>query len=146
MRATASSGIAVKTVALLLSYPSAAPHRSAMSVPSPVPSFPPAVPRSGSPVAGFWLDLLIAVATLLGLSMLCGLAWGAWRGVEVGLELVHSGNAAPTGADVAKAMGTPGALAQLLMRQTMERNLPPARIEFRIFFKISAFRPDIVVS
>ena len=86
-----------------------------MSVPSPVPSFPPAVPRSGSPVAGFWLDLLIAVATLLGLSMLCGLAWGAWRGVEVGLELVHSGNAAPTGADVAKAMGTPGALAQLLM-------------------------------
>ncbi len=90
-----------------------------MSLPPPVPapsSLPPtATARSGKPVAGFFLDLLIAFSTLFGLSLLCGLAWGAWRGIEIGIELARNGGAAPSGQDVMDAMGTPGALAQLLM-------------------------------
>ncbi|KRG88387.1 membrane protein [Stenotrophomonas daejeonensis] len=85
------------------------------SVPIPTPLPPAATPRPASPLAAFWLDLLIAAATLFGLSLLCGLAWGMWRGIQVGIEAARSGAGAPAAQEVAKLMGTPGALAQLLM-------------------------------
>lgn len=66
-------------------------------------------------MAAFWLDLLIAAAVLFGLSLACGLAWGAWRGIRVGVELARNGAAAPQAQEVARLMGTPGALAQLLI-------------------------------
>ncbi|WP_269789550.1 CPBP family intramembrane glutamic endopeptidase [Stenotrophomonas sp. Iso1] len=92
-----------------------------MSVPpsvpvsSPSPSLPPAARRPGSPVAGFGLDLLIAIGALLGLSLACSLAWGLWRGIEVGMEAARTGNGPPAAADMAALMGDPGALAQILI-------------------------------
>ncbi|MGB3392552.1 MAG: CPBP family intramembrane glutamic endopeptidase [Stenotrophomonas sp.] len=86
-----------------------------MSAPSPVPIPSSTAPRPASPLAAFWLDLLIAATTLLGLSLLCGLAWGMWRGLQVGIEAARSGAGAPVAQEVAGMIGTPGALAQLLM-------------------------------
>lgn len=83
-----------------------------MSVPPPLS---PAVPRKASPLAGFFLDLLIAAVTLIGLSLVCSIAWGLWRGVEVGMEAAKSGNGMPGGADMANLLGQPGALAQILI-------------------------------
>lgn len=74
----------------------------------------PSVPKPGSPVLGFALDLLIGVATLLFLSVLGGLAWALGRGVEVGMQAARDG-ATPAGAELATALGAPGALAQMLI-------------------------------
>lgn len=68
----------------------------------------------GSPVLGFGLDLLIGIATLLFLSVLGGLAWGLWRGVEVGMQAARDG-ATPVASELANALGAPGALAQMLI-------------------------------
>ncbi|KRG41508.1 hypothetical protein ARC78_11215 [Stenotrophomonas pictorum JCM 9942] len=91
---------------------------------SALPPLPPApavarsaagIRQAGSPVAGFFLDLLIAAATLLGLSLLCSVVWGVWRGVEVGREAARSGTGLSAAADMAQLLGQPGALAQMLM-------------------------------
>lgn len=89
---------------------------SATAPPASVtPPLPPTLPgppprKPGSPVAGFFIDLGIAIATLLALSMLSGLLWGMFRAVEVVKE---------QGPDAAAAamqqLGQPGALAQILM-------------------------------
>ncbi|KRG61923.1 membrane protein [Stenotrophomonas humi] len=84
-------------------------------VTSPTPSLPPVARRPGSPVAGFGIDLLIAIGALLGLSLACSLAWGVWRGIEVGMAAARNGNGAPAAADMAALMGQPGALAQMLI-------------------------------
>ncbi|MGV8960070.1 MAG: CPBP family intramembrane glutamic endopeptidase [Stenotrophomonas sp.] len=92
-----------------------------MSVPPPVPlassslTSPPHNASTGSPLAAFWLDLAIGIATLLGVSLACGLAWGMWRGAIVGIEAARNGNAAPAAGDIANQLGQPGALAQMLM-------------------------------
>lgn len=90
-----------------------------MSAPPPVPlSVPPATPpvsRPGSPLLGFGLDILLAASTLLGLSLLCGLAWGLWRGFEVGMAVAREGGGAPDAAQLGAQLGQPGALAQMLI-------------------------------
>lgn len=91
-----------------------------MSVPPPVPlssSLPTSPPpfRTGSPVLAFWLDLAIGIATLIGASLACGVVWGIWRGVMLGLESARSGATAPIAGDIASQLGQPGALAQMLM-------------------------------
>ena len=90
-----------------------------MSAPPPVPlSVPPATPpvsRPGSPLLGFGLDILLAASILLGLSLLCGLAWGLWRGIEVGMALAREGGGAPDAAQLGSQLGQPGALAQMLI-------------------------------
>lgn len=90
-----------------------------MSVTSPASSTPPVSPTasggtSGRPVAGFFLDLVIAIVALLGLSMLGGLAWGLYRGVVVGAEATRQGGTLDAGA-LAQQLGQPGPLAQILM-------------------------------
>ena len=59
----------------------------------PAASLPPAAgssSRRGSktdrPITGFFLDLLIAIAALLLLSVACGVAWAVVMGVQVALE------------------------------------------------------------
>jgi membrane protease YdiL (CAAX protease family) len=90
-----------------------------MSAPPPVPlSVPPAAPRAsrpGSPLLGFGLDILLAACILLGLSLACGLAWGLWRGFEVGMALAREGGGAPDAAQLGSQLGQPGALAQMLI-------------------------------
>lgn len=90
-----------------------------MSAPPPVPlSVPPATPpvsRPGSPLLGFGLDILLAASILLGLSLLCGLAWGLWRGFEVGMAVAREGGGAPDAAQLGAQLGQPGALAQMLI-------------------------------
>ncbi len=89
-----------------------------MSVPPPVPlSVPPAapsVPREGSPLLGFGLDVLLAAGILMGVSLLCSLAWGLWRGFEVGLAAARDGGM-PDAAQLGTQLGQPGALAQMLI-------------------------------
>ncbi|MCW4455344.1 CPBP family intramembrane metalloprotease [Flavobacterium sp. MXW15] len=80
------------------------------------PPFPPAASpplKTASPVAGFWIDLGIGIVTLLGVSIVCGIVWGLYRGVMIGIEAAGSGAVDP--ADIATQMGQPGALAQILM-------------------------------
>lgn len=93
-----------------------------MSVPPQVPlsSSPPLSaqrpsPHRGSALTAFWLDLAIGIATLLGVSLVCGVAWGLWRAVMTGIEAGRNGAAAPAAADIASQLGQPGALAQMLM-------------------------------
>lgn len=86
------------------------------SVPLPSPhSMPPPAAKAGSPVIGFWLDVLIAAVTLLGLSLIGGLVWGVWRGVEVGLAAARAGGAMPNPDTLTAQFGEPGALAQMLI-------------------------------
>lgn len=73
------------------------------------------VGQPGSPVGAFLLDLLIAATTLVGLSLLCSVAWRVWRGVEVGREVARTGAAMPAATDMAQLLGQPGALAQMLI-------------------------------
>ena len=80
----------------------------------PLSSSSPPTSNTGSPVLGFALDLLIGIATLLFLSVLGGLAWGLWRGFEVGMQAVREG-APPAAAELATSLGAPGALAQMLI-------------------------------
>lgn len=88
---------------------------SATAPASVTPPLPPTLPRTpprkpGSPLAGFLIDLGIAVLTLLGLSMVSGVLWGMYRAVEV----VREGGAEAASA-VMQQVGQPGALAQILM-------------------------------
>lgn len=89
-----------------------------MSSPPPVPS-PPSSPspavRPASPLLGFGLDVLIAGATLLGLSLFCGFAWAMWRAIQVGVSAARDGTPLPDGTAMAQQMGELGVLAQLLM-------------------------------
>lgn len=83
-----------------------------MSVPPPLS---PPMARKESPVIGFIADLLLAAGFLLCLSLACGLAWGLWRGVMVGMEAAKNGNGMPAGEELSGLLGDPGALAQILI-------------------------------
>ena len=85
-----------------------------VSAPPPVPPAT-AAPRRGSPVAGFFIDLGIGAATLFILSLVSGLAWGLYRGIQVGYASAKNNGAGLDPASVTEALGTPGALAQVLM-------------------------------
>ena len=85
-----------------------------VSAPPPVPPAT-AAPRRGSPVAGFFIDLGIGAATLFILSLVSGLAWGLYRGIQVGYASAKNNGTGIDPASVTEALGTPGALAQVLM-------------------------------
>ncbi|WP_313146941.1 CPBP family intramembrane glutamic endopeptidase [Stenotrophomonas sp.] len=85
-----------------------------VSAPPPVPPAS-AAPRRGSPVAGFFIDLGIGAATLFILSLVAGLAWGLYRGIQVGYASAKNTGAGIDPSSVTEALGTPGALAQVLM-------------------------------
>ncbi|WP_017911747.1 type II CAAX endopeptidase family protein [Xanthomonas sp. SHU 166] len=82
--------------------------------PLPLPFAPPARPRR--PILGFFLDVLLAAAVLLAVSVLSGLVWGVIRGFQLAMELKAQGVPADRlAALVAQQVGQPGALAQLLI-------------------------------
>lgn len=81
----------------------------------PPPAVESAAPPRSSPVAGFFFDLLVGAGTVLGLSLLCSLAWGLWRAFQVGLDAARTGTTPPAAADMAQLLGQPGALTQLLI-------------------------------
>jgi hypothetical protein len=58
----------------------------------------------------FFLDLIIAVAALLVLSIACGTVWAAFKGVQI---VVQGGDTDP--ASMMRALGEPGAIAMIWM-------------------------------
>lgn len=62
-------------------------------------------------MGGFLLDLLIAVAAMLALSVLCGLAWA----IVTGARAIMESGAAPTPDDFMRMLGQPDALAMIWM-------------------------------
>lgn len=77
-----------------------------VSAPPPVPPAT-AAPRASSALAGFFIDLGIAIVALLGLSIISGAVWGLYRSLQL---------KAASGADgVIGPLGQPGALGQILM-------------------------------
>ncbi len=67
--------------------------------------------NNNRPIAGLLLDLLITVGALLGLSVLAGIAWAAWRGVQIVLQ----GGDVPRPDMMLTALGQPGAVAMIWM-------------------------------
>ncbi|WMJ71090.1 CPBP family intramembrane glutamic endopeptidase [Stenotrophomonas sp. 24(2023)] len=91
-----------------------------MSASTPVSTPPPVPPatvaaRRGSPLAGFFIDLGIAIVAMIGLSVVAGMVWGLYRGAIIGAQIARDGGAVPAGAALTEQMGEPGALAQVLM-------------------------------
>ena len=66
-------------------------------------------PGTGALVGSFALDLLVAVATLFAASVATAIIWGVWSGVQA----AASGQTDPDA--IARAIGEPGVLAQMLM-------------------------------
>lgn len=62
-------------------------------------------------VAGFLLDLSLAVVLLLALTVVCGLAWGVMRGVQLGLRGENLGDPAA----LVSSLGQPSAIAVIGM-------------------------------
>lgn len=77
--------------------------------PPPLPASP--VPRPGRPLAGFFLDLAIAVGAMLFLSVACGMAWAMFEGVRFALR----GGAASDPVAFMRSIGQPGAIAMIWM-------------------------------
>jgi CAAX amino terminal protease family. len=69
------------------------------------------VSRPDRPVAGFFLDLAIAVGAMLLLSVACGMAWAMSKGAQLAI----SGVAVPDPAAIMRMIGQPGALAMIWM-------------------------------
>ena len=63
------------------------------------------------PLAGFFLDLAIALGVMLFLSVACGMIWAMFKGGQLALR----GGGAPDSATVMQAIGQPGALAMIWM-------------------------------
>ena len=80
-----------------------------MSASSPA-SPPPAPRRTGSPVAGFLIDMGLSAALLFALSLLAWLVWGAYRAAQTALAGTRGGFQ-----EAVPQLGQPGALAQILM-------------------------------
>lgn len=89
--------------------------RSLPVPPPPLPAEPAPPSRAASPLAGFLIDLGLAIAILFGLSLMGGLAWGLYRGVMLGLQVASAGGSALQPETLASQLGAPGALAQILM-------------------------------
>lgn len=76
-------------------------YDTAMTPPSPAPHAPAIQPRPARPVAGFFLDLLVAITVLLVVSIGCVVVWAFFQGIQ-------------TGGDTAR-LGEPGPVAQVWM-------------------------------
>ena len=57
------------------------------------------------------MDLAIAIGAMLFLSVVCGMAWALFKGVQFGLQ----GDGAPDPAAIMRMIGQPGALAMIWM-------------------------------
>ena len=66
---------------------------------------------NGHPIAGFFLDLAIAVGALLILSLVCGAIWALSAIAQLALQ----GGAPPDPATLIQTLGQPGALAMIWM-------------------------------
>lgn len=85
--------------------------------PAPLPAADlqtPAPVRSGAPVLGFVIDLVLGVAILLAVSLASGVVWGFLRGITLAMQARQRGQA-PSADQIAHALGQPGVLAQMLM-------------------------------
>ena len=71
----------------------------------------PPQPRPARPIAGFFLDLAIAICALLFLSVACGAVWAAFKGVQIALQ---EGSAFDP-ASVMRLLGEPSAIAVIWM-------------------------------
>ena len=82
-------------------------------MPLPTPETLPkrAQATTASTVAGFLLDLSLAVVLLLALTVVCGLAWGVMRGVQIGL----GGGNLSSPATLISSLGQPSAIAIICM-------------------------------
>ena len=67
--------------------------------------------RPARPLAGFFLDLAIAIGAMLGLSMAGGMVWAMFKGAQLALR----GGGSPDPAGIMQAIGQPGALAMIWM-------------------------------
>ena len=85
---------------------------------APVAASPSRYPRSTVPLRtallGFLIDVLIGGAVLLLVSIAAGLAWGVYRGFELAMQARAGGGAAAADA-IARQIGQPGTLAQMLI-------------------------------
>lgn len=79
------------------------------AAPPPLTSLP-----LGRALARFALEVLIVAALFGLLSLLGGLAWGAWRGVELALQGMPTDDARA----IMRAVGTPGPLATIALSLT----------------------------
>jgi membrane protease YdiL (CAAX protease family) len=70
-----------------------------------------AVTRPARPLAGFFLDMAIAIGAMLFLSVACGMVWAMFEGVQAALR----GDAAPDPVSLVRSMGQPGAIAMIWM-------------------------------
>ncbi|WP_425501508.1 CPBP family intramembrane glutamic endopeptidase [Pseudoxanthomonas kalamensis] len=84
----------------------------AMDAPPPATHLPSAGP--GKVIGAMLVDLLLAAAVMIAMSLVAGTIWGAWRGLQVGMELAGQGKAIEA-ADVMKQIGRPGGVAMLWM-------------------------------
>jgi len=69
-----------------------------------------AVPRKGSALAGFFIDLAIAIAVMVVMSLLASAAWGVLRVVQV---VAQEGIDPSDAAALTRAIGQPGGLAMI---------------------------------
>ncbi|WP_140724499.1 CPBP family intramembrane glutamic endopeptidase [Pseudomonas sp. Hp2] len=76
-----------------------------------VPALP---PRAGTPVLGFFIDLLIGLGVLLVVSVAASVVWGVFRGFELAMAS-HRQGIAPAPERIAEGIGQPGAMAQMLI-------------------------------
>jgi membrane protease YdiL (CAAX protease family) len=84
----------------------ALPGDGQAALPSPVTAQP-----LGRALARFARDVLIVAGLFAVLSLLSGLAWGAWRGVELALQGMPTDDARA----IMRAVGKPGPLATIAM-------------------------------
>ncbi|KAF1013243.1 MAG: hypothetical protein GAK31_03392 [Stenotrophomonas maltophilia] len=86
-----------------------------VSTPPPVPPATTSAVRRGSPLAGFFVDLGIAVVAMMMLSVVAGIVWGLYRAAVVGTHAARSGAGMPDASTLNQQLGQPGALAQVVM-------------------------------
>ena len=69
------------------------------------------VSRPDREVAGFFLDLAIAIGAMLFLSVACGMVWAMFKGAQ----LAMNGGGVPDSTAIMRMIGQPGALAMIWM-------------------------------